>query len=243
MEHWYGERVLRLVQGDITKQHVDAIVNAANKTLLGGGGVDGAIHRAAGPELLEACRRVRERVLKGAYVATGQPVLTRGYRLPAKYVLHVVGPICGVDEHPEKHLANAYGNCLRLAARATDPPIESIAFPSISTGAFGCPVEWAAKIAVSTIRAFLTGDLDTQDELDDLSMLADPDLVISAAPSRENKAGYRGGRHGKDAAGVGHGGREGGRTAGCIREVRMVLFSTNDYDVYARALAQLEQKN
>ena len=135
-----------MVEGDITKQAVDAIVNAANTTLLGGGGVDGAIHRAAGPELLEECR-----TLGGC--ATGQAKITKGYRLPAKWVIHTVGPVWRDGQHGEDDLlASCYRSCFALAEQHG---IRTIAFPSISTGAYGFPMERAARIAVRETKAFL----------------------------------------------------------------------------------------
>ena len=137
---------IEVVQGDITQQQVDAIVNAANTSLLGGGGVDGAIHRAAGPELLEECRG-----LGGC--PTGQAKITKGYRLPAKWVIHTVGPVwAGGHEGEDELLASCYRNCLNLAQRHD---IRTIAFPSISTGAYGFPMERAAQIALREIRRFL----------------------------------------------------------------------------------------
>lgn len=137
---------VRAVQANIVTLDVDAIVNAANSSLLGGGGVDGAIHRAAGPELLEACRG-----LCGCNV--GEAKITPGYRLPARYVIHTVGPVWRGGTHGEARLlAACYRNSLALAERHA---LRSVAFPGISTGAYGYPVERAAAIAVATVRETL----------------------------------------------------------------------------------------
>ncbi len=137
---------ISVVQGDITRMQVDAIVNAANNSLLGGGGVDGAIHAAAGPQLLEETRR-----LGGC--PTGEARITKGYNLPAKWVIHTVGPVwMGGDYGEDELLASAYRNSLKLA---DERGVQTIAFPSISTGAYGFPVERAAPIALREIRDFL----------------------------------------------------------------------------------------
>jgi len=137
---------LALVEGDITTQPVDAIVNAANTSLLGGGGVDGAIHRAAGPELLAECR-----ALGGC--ATGQAKITRGHRLPARWVIHTVGPVWRDGRQGEEELlATCYRSCFALVASHS---IKTVAFPSISTGAYGFPIDPAARIALRETKNFL----------------------------------------------------------------------------------------
>ena len=143
---------VKVVRDDITRRQVDAIVNAANQSLLGGGGVDGAIHRAAGPELLEECRK-----LGGC--RTGQAKITRGHRLPAKHVIHTVGPVYGEEQGREAELlASCYRESLALARQHG---CKSIAFPSISTGAYGYPLAEASRIALKAIREFISQHPDT----------------------------------------------------------------------------------
>ena len=140
------DTTIEILRGDITKLNVAAIVNAANRTLLGGGGVDGAIHRAAGPELLAECR-----ALGGC--EPGEAKITRGYLLPARFVIHTVGPIWRGGKHGEAQtLANCYRNSLQIAV---ENEINTIAFPAISCGAYGYPIEGAAQIALETTREFL----------------------------------------------------------------------------------------
>lgn len=139
---------LTLVQGDITEQAVDAVVNAANSSLLGGGGVDGAIHRRGGPEILAECRRLRASHY-GRGLPTGQAVATAAGRLPARWVIHTVGPVHSVSEDRSELLASCYRESLRVADSLE---AASVAFPAISTGIFGWPMDDAAGIGVETVR-------------------------------------------------------------------------------------------
>lgn len=148
--HWMLR--LKILQGDITKQKVDAVVNAANSSLLGGGGVDGAIHRAAGPELLAECR-----TLGGC--PTGEARITKGYRLPARHVIHTVGPVWHDRGDEDDLLASCYRNCLALLE---EYGLRSVAFPAISCGAFGYPIDRAAAIAVTEIKAFLERNTEVE---------------------------------------------------------------------------------
>jgi len=150
------ETKIEFIKGDITKVAADAIVNAANTTLLGGGGVDGAIHRAAGPELLDECR-----TLGGC--RTGEAKITKGYRLPARYIIHTPGPVWNGGSRGEAELlASCYKNSLILAKKYS---LKTIAFPSISTGTYRFPVKEAAAIAVKTVHSFLAEDPGTVEKV------------------------------------------------------------------------------
>ncbi|WP_372503560.1 O-acetyl-ADP-ribose deacetylase [Acididesulfobacillus acetoxydans] len=149
----FGSKRVEIWQEDITKVAVDAIVNAANKSLLGGGGVDGAIHKAGGSAILEECVKIRQ---KQGGCETGEAVITTGGNLPAKYVIHTVGPVWhGGKQGESEKLRNCYSNSLKLAQ---ENGIESIAFPNISTGVYGYPKEEAARLAIDEIRRFLQNE-------------------------------------------------------------------------------------
>ena len=152
MEFQVGKAILQLIKGDITDVEADAIVNAANSSLMGGGGVDGAIHRKGGPKILEECRRIRATEWPDG-LPTGKAVITSGGNLKAKHVIHTVGPVWLGGFHVEAELLKqAYKNSLRLAVAKG---LKTIAFPSISTGAYGYPIEDASCIAVRTVKEFL----------------------------------------------------------------------------------------
>lgn len=156
-----GKARIHIIRGDITDQETDAIVNAANSSLMGGGGVDGAIHRKGGAKILEECKRIRATDWPDG-LPTGKAVITSGGNLKARYVIHTVGPIWrgGGGREPEL-LADAYRNSLRLAV---DKGLKSISFPSISTGAYGYPVEKACWVALRTVKGFL----EREDKLDEV---------------------------------------------------------------------------
>jgi len=151
---------LSIVQGDITQQNTDAIVNAANSSLMGGGGVDGAIHRAGGPAILEECKKI---VAAQGRLPTGQAVITSTGNMKANHVIHTVGPVWrgGNNREPEL-LASAYRESLKLAA---DNQLTSVAFPSISTGAYGYPVDQAARVALKEVISFLSKDITSVKEI------------------------------------------------------------------------------
>ncbi|MGH3241712.1 MAG: O-acetyl-ADP-ribose deacetylase [Spirillospora sp.] len=149
---------ITLVRGDITEQQVDAVVNAANSSLLGGGGVDGAIHRKGGPEILDDCRKLRAAQYGGG-LPTGQAVATTAGRLPAEWVIHTVGPVYSASDDRSDQLAACYRESLRVA---DELGVESIAFPAVSAGIYGWPMEDAARIAVGTVRATPTKVTDAR---------------------------------------------------------------------------------
>lgn len=150
MEKIFGNTRLVLVQGDLTRQAVDAVVNAANPSLLGGGGVDGAIHRAGGPQILAQCKAIVKEIGR---LEPGKAVLTAAGKLPARAVIHTVGPVWAGGTRGEAHtLASAYRESLRLAE---DHGLQTVAFPSISTGAYGYPLEEAARVALGAVAAYL----------------------------------------------------------------------------------------
>ncbi len=177
MEKRIGKSKLTLVQGDITKADTEAIVNAANSSLMGGGGVDGAIHRAGGPAILKECKEI---VAKQGRCPTGEAVVTTGGNLPAKYVIHTVGPVWSGGARKEGELlANAYRNSLAIAEAKG---LSSVSFPSISTGAYRFPIEKAARIALTTVRDFLK-----EHEMEEVRfvLFSERDLVVYVEALKE----------------------------------------------------------
>lgn len=164
MEFKVGNAIIQLIRGDITEVAADAIVNAANSTLLGGGGVDGAIHKKGGPKILEECKLIRATQWPDG-LPTGKAVLTSGGNLKAKYVIHTVGPVWMGGFHVEAELLKqAYKNSLKLAVQNG---VKTIAFPSISTGAYGYPVEEASRVAVGAVKKFL----EKEDKIDKVTFV------------------------------------------------------------------------
>lgn len=158
MERTINKTKVALVQGDITRQETDAIVNAANSGLMGGGGVDGAIHRAGGPAILEDCKKI---VAERGKLPAGQAVITTGGNLRAKHVIHTVGPVWhGGNKGEPETLASAYRESLKLAV---ENGLKSVSFPSISTGVYGYPVDRAAKVAIKTTSEFLQQDVNLEE--------------------------------------------------------------------------------
>jgi len=173
-----GRTKVRFVQGDITDMSTDAIVNAANPTLMGGGGVDGAIHRKGGPKILEECKEIRAKEWPNG-LPTGKAVATSGGNLKAKYVIHTVGPVWRGGSHREPELlAEAYRNSLRLAVSLG---IRTIAFPSISTGAYGYPIELASLVAAKTVKEFLESENGLEEVIFVLFTRRDLEAYLEAA--------------------------------------------------------------
>jgi O-acetyl-ADP-ribose deacetylase (regulator of RNase III) len=180
VEFKVGNAILQLTVGDITDVEADAIVNAANSSLLGGGGVDGAIHRRGGPKILEECKKIRATLWPDG-LPTGHAVITSGGNLKTKHVIHTVGPVWFGGFHVEAELLKqAYRNALKLAVASG---LKTIAFPSISTGAYGYPTEEASRVAVKTIKSFL----ENEDKLDKVVMVLfsemDFNIYLNAAKS------------------------------------------------------------
>jgi O-acetyl-ADP-ribose deacetylase len=186
MELVVNKTRLVLIQGDITRQATDAIVNAANSGLMGGGGVDGAIHRAGGPAIMEECRKIRDKIGR---LPAGQAVITTGGRLKAKYVIHTVGPVWhGGTSGEAETLASAYRESLKLAA---EKGLKSVSFPAISTGAYGYPMEAAARIALETAMDFAEQEDSSLKEVafvlfDDYSFQVYSDTLRELMPKAED---------------------------------------------------------
>ena len=186
MEFKVGNATLQLIKGDITDAEADAIVNAANSTLMGGGGVDGAIHIKGGPKILEECKRIRELEWPDG-LPTGNAVITSGGNLKAKYVIHTVGPIWRGGVHYEaKLLRRAYWNSLKLAAAKG---LKSVAFPSISTGAYRYPTEEASRVAVAAVKDYLKADVRIARVIFVLFSQRDFDIYAKAAQEQLSAMG------------------------------------------------------
>lgn len=213
----WGSTTIRVYTGDITRVGTRAIVNAANSSLMGGGGVDGAIHRAGGPAILDACRSIPER--PGGRCPTGEAVITTGGRLPARFVIHTVGPIYRDGRHgePEK-LRNCYWNSLSLAL---EKEIATVAFPSISTGVYGYPIREAAAVALSTVREFCE------------RTAASNDAASAVTASKESASGD------PDWNAAKPGETERRSPTGSLKEVHFVLFSESDLRVYKETLVHV----
>ena len=180
MKFMVGKTKICIVKGDITEQNVDAIVNAANPSLMGGGGVDGAIHRKGGPKILEECKIIRETKWPNG-LPTGKAVITTGGNVKARYVIHTVGPVWRGGEHRERELLEeAYKNSLKLAV---SKGLKTIAFPSISTGAYGYPIDKASEVALKTVNEFL----GKEDKLEEVVFVifTQPDLEICKKKAKE----------------------------------------------------------
>ncbi len=180
MKIMIGKAKVRILKGDITDQETDVIVNAANSSLMGGGGVDGAIHRRGGPKILDECKKIRASEWPNG-LPTGMAVITSGGNLRTRHIIHTVGPIWrgGTNREPEL-LANAYRNSLRLAVTKG---LRTISFPSISTGAYGYPIERASRIALSSVKDFL----EKHDKLDEVTfvLFSQQDLEVYREAARE----------------------------------------------------------
>ncbi|MGD6851835.1 MAG: O-acetyl-ADP-ribose deacetylase [Candidatus Bathyarchaeia archaeon] len=185
MEFKIGNATLQLVRGDITDQEADAIVNAANSTLLGGGGVDGAIHSRGGPKILEECKRIRAQEWPDG-LPTGNAVITTGGKLKAKHVIHTVGPVWRGGLYEEsKLLRRAYWNSLKLAVANG---LKSVAFPSISTGAYGYPAEEASRVAVAAVKDFL--EKEDKLKLVTFVLFSERDLNIYSEAAKSQLASF-----------------------------------------------------
>jgi O-acetyl-ADP-ribose deacetylase (regulator of RNase III) len=179
-EYKIGSATIRFRRGDITEMATDAIVNAANSSLMGGGGVDGAIHRKGGPQILQECKRIRAEQWPGG-LPTGKAVITSGGNLKAEHMIHTVGPIWrGGNKGEAELLKEAYINSLKIAGQNG---VRAVAFPSISTGAYGYPTEKASHVAVSAVKAFL----ETQDKVDEVIfvLFSDHDLMVYLEAAEE----------------------------------------------------------